>query len=321
MRNRLKGFTLIELLVVIAIIALLIAILLPALGKAREQAKRAACASNLKQIYTSMYEYSADYDGTFPTTDATIANVKGEQDVAFQLMSGAPDNDSDLANNCDVSVSMMMWKLVRADFAQPEIFNCPSSEQAGQKTWAHDGGTIDPSPANFIDFPFYSKGNRTTAPPANQKPDKCISYSFIQPYTSFSRGKGSWDQWGADADPRMVIGADQNNGSDPIHANDNDTANPDNMSFNISKTYVNSKNHTGEGQNCLFGDGHVTFEKSAYVGIGKDNIYTSRDGKTESPGKTVGVLKVKPKNHTTDWDTVLCPVDKNAMGTKWDTKI
>jgi prepilin-type N-terminal cleavage/methylation domain-containing protein/prepilin-type processing-associated H-X9-DG protein len=57
-----KGFTLIELLVVIAIISLLAAILFPVFARARENARRASCQSNLKQIALGMMQYSQDYD-------------------------------------------------------------------------------------------------------------------------------------------------------------------------------------------------------------------------------------------------------------------
>jgi prepilin-type N-terminal cleavage/methylation domain-containing protein/prepilin-type processing-associated H-X9-DG protein len=62
-RKGTTGFTLIELLIVIAIIALLAAILFPVFARARENARRASCMSNLKQIGLASAQYTQDYDG------------------------------------------------------------------------------------------------------------------------------------------------------------------------------------------------------------------------------------------------------------------
>jgi prepilin-type N-terminal cleavage/methylation domain-containing protein len=60
------GFTLIELLVVIAIIAILAAILFPVFARARENARRSSCQSNMKQIGLSLLQYVQDYDEVLP---------------------------------------------------------------------------------------------------------------------------------------------------------------------------------------------------------------------------------------------------------------
>ncbi len=57
-----KGFTLIELLVVIAIIAILAAILFPVFARARENARKSTCQSNLKQLSLGLIQYRQDYD-------------------------------------------------------------------------------------------------------------------------------------------------------------------------------------------------------------------------------------------------------------------
>lgn len=89
------GFTLIELLVVIAIIGILAAILFPVFARARENARRASCQSNLKQVGLGLLQYSQDYDeklvrawsgsktGSDPNSnrwmDAIFPYVKSEQ--------------------------------------------------------------------------------------------------------------------------------------------------------------------------------------------------------------------------------------------------
>ncbi len=128
-----KGFTLIELLVVIAIIAILAAILFPVFARARENARRASCQSNLKQIGLGILQYTQDYDEKYPTycgasgtTAATSSNVS--------------------------SSNTFGW----ADSLQPymkstQIFQCPSETNSPGAASA-SGLTPDPTAAGYSDY-------------------------------------------------------------------------------------------------------------------------------------------------------------------------
>ncbi|MHC4707329.1 MAG: type II secretion system protein, partial [Planctomycetota bacterium] len=77
---RRDGFTLIELLVVIAIIAILLAILMPALNRVREQGKRAACLSNVKQLTLAWILYADDNDGKMASGNTSLGGHNKDGD-------------------------------------------------------------------------------------------------------------------------------------------------------------------------------------------------------------------------------------------------
>jgi prepilin-type N-terminal cleavage/methylation domain-containing protein/prepilin-type processing-associated H-X9-DG protein len=103
-RKKKEGFTLVELLVVIGIIAVLIGVLLPALNKAREQSKRAACLANLRTLGQAMILYANDSKDRLPNSNKKNT-YKDAAAQDFVLVS--------LAN-----------KYVR----QPASFHCPSDD-------------------------------------------------------------------------------------------------------------------------------------------------------------------------------------------------
>jgi prepilin-type N-terminal cleavage/methylation domain-containing protein/prepilin-type processing-associated H-X9-DG protein len=89
MLHKRKAFTLIELLVVIAIIAILAAILFPVFARARENARRASCQSNLKQLALSMMMYAQDYDDTLTSLGGPTVTTPPADPLGFNYYSAS----------------------------------------------------------------------------------------------------------------------------------------------------------------------------------------------------------------------------------------
>jgi len=250
-----KGFTLVELLVVIAIIALLMGILMPALARVRQIAFRMVCGTNLSGIGKAMLIYSNDYDDELPrsggrnsTWNTIIPSwLAANRFTAYGL---AADGSGGTG-----SISSCFYLLVKYAEVTPKSFICKGDSGTTEFKPA-DEGAGDRELIDLWDF--------------GPEPTKHCSYSYHLPFSLYALTTSS--------EPGMAVAADRNPFIESPAAEAKDLAlfNPDGGRETMK--VGNAITHQEDGQNVLFLDGHVGFEKVSFCGINDDNIYTYWDG-------------------------------------------
>ena len=288
----LRAFTLIELLVVISIIALLVAILMPALTKAKEISRRAACKANISAIGKAFGIYSSANGDLFPWyASPSEMNVPpsnpikwGGSGVGSGAKTGTNRGKSPFANS-SYNVSALLFALVRSGQA-PGIFTCPSTPDVP------DPNTKDRNGNYFYDFSPYSAGAR-----------EHVSYSYQSPVASQSSFPLSVVS-GVDqkSDLRKPILADRTPeysklyegapriGGTAVQAVFDWSA----PGSNDVRAGMPQAHNTGEMMNVLYADFHVADATAANIGINKDNIFTVAVYSGSSPPYTSqkGVMKL-----------------------------
>ena len=181
------------------------------------------------------------------------------------------------------NVPEALFLLLRTEDITAAVFTCPSSNATAD---VFGGGTN--TALNQISFTNIQNN---------------LSYSYANPYPdTYSLGSGYKMVQGLE--PTFAVAADINPGTTGNGGNDN-VMSPNTSSSGQAMTVANSNNHGKQGQNILFGDGHVEFDNNCFSGTDRDNIYT-RGGPTW--GTAAQDLVASP--YTAN-DSVLLPTDDN----------
>lgn len=283
--SRRLGVTSVDVLVSLAILLLTSTLAVAQLTLARETSDRIKCASNLRQIGQAMLLYSNENRGAYPRAIARLHEkgneaaylpvwgtpYEGNQDlvpperadfIANPFVKDDPKKEEDKAlipyRPAPNDVTAALFLLMRTQDITSMIFVCPST---GLDTFEFGGGT-----RNALHWTNW---------PGNEGLRKHLSYSYQNPYPSADAiSKGF--KLNSAISAEFAVASDMNPGGEALLK----LTPRDGMR---RQREGNSFNHDRDGQNILYGDGHVEFFNNPFAGVKRENIFTFGDSGSETP--------------------------------------
>jgi hypothetical protein len=264
---RFKAFTPIDVLVIVLLCVFLLLVLPPVVYMPRGGAYRMTCGTNLAIIGKAMLLYANDYDDELPRAGGRNSTWKAVNWCA--LTRGAPGiagaygtlNPDGTGGNC--TISSCFYLLIKYAEVMPKMFLCTGDPGVSEWTLSQDRKT---NATKITEL--------TQAWDFGANPQKHCSYTYHAPWGQYALITTSEPGFAVAADRNPWMPApDLNAKPFPRSANGNRTFQGKAGSAG-DQLYGNAIVHHEDGQNVMYLDTHVTFEKRAYCGLQDDNIYT-----------------------------------------------
>ncbi len=259
-RRKRRGLTRTDALVTLLLAVFLVAVGAPLASEPRAQAKRVLCKANLGKIGKAMGIYAGDYDDALPRAGGRVSEwgLLGASWTASNRSSAYGLSRS--GEGGKASISSCFYLLVKYMDAPPEWFVCPGDRRTS--AFKLDDERVPAAGFRLIDAWDFGA----------QPFDNC-SYSYHIPFGMHALTMSR--------DPNLPVAADRNPWIASPAGPPNDanwaTFKPDIQRYGGTADHGrlgNAVQHKWDGQNVLFLDNHVSFERRAYCGLDSDNIYT-----------------------------------------------
>lgn len=261
--------------VAVPVAEVLLGVLIAAIGRIHGGvAFRMTCGTNLSGIGKAMLIYANDYEDELPRAGGPSNQWTGRvADWAAANRRQAYGLSQDNSGG-QVSISASLYLLVKYAEVPPKSFLCGASSrktrEKGVTEFRLGMYPVPNKPAELVDFWDFGPN-----------PPKHCSYAYHQVYGS--------SPLTVSTPPGFAVAGDRNPWMDSpsVKARDFATFQPDIPPYNGTGPHGlagNTFRHQGQGQNVLFLDTHVEFEKRPYCGLDDDNIYTSWSGQDKIRG-------------------------------------